>query len=63
MKDRDTRLALRLRGCLLTVLAVAAVMLGGCAGPDDEVSSRDRPWNEPQGWETGMPPGFYEGRR
>lgn len=62
MRDRNARLAFRLRGCLLTLLAVAAVMLGGCAGPGDG-SSRDRPWNEPQAWETGMPPGFYEGRR
>jgi hypothetical protein len=55
-------LRFRLRGILLAALAVAALWLAGCATPDDEVSGRDRPWNEPQGWETGMPPGL-EGRR
>jgi hypothetical protein len=63
MTQRNTKLSLWFRGCLLAVLAVAAVVLTGCATPDDEGSSRDRPWNEPQGWEHGMPPGFEQGRR
>jgi len=63
MTERKARLSFWLRGCLLAMLAVAAVMFSGCASPDDDVSSRDRPWNEPPSWEHGMPPGFYEGRR
>jgi hypothetical protein len=62
MTERNLRLSFWLRGCLLAVLAVAAGILTGCATPDDEYS-RDRPWNEPQGWEHGMPPGFEQGRR
>ncbi len=51
-----------LRGVLLALLAFTAILLTGCASSDDQDSARDRPWNEPQGWENGMPPGFYEGR-
>jgi hypothetical protein len=52
-----------LRGMVFAFLGLGLLMLAGCATPDDEASSRDRPWNEPQGWEHGMPPGLYEGRR
>ncbi len=51
-----------LRGVLLALLTFAPVLLTSCASSDDQDSARDRPWNEPQGWENGMPPGFYEGR-
>jgi len=63
MTERNIGSSFWLRGCLLAMLAVAAAILTGCATPEDEVSSRDRPWNEPQGWEHGMPPGFEQGRR
>ena len=51
----------RFRGWLLLGLGLAAIFLGGCATSEpDNVSAR--PWNQPRGWETGLPPALYEGR-
>lgn len=51
-----------LRGWLLLGLGLAAIFLGGgCASTEPENVSA-RPWNQPRGWETGLPPAMYEGR-
>ncbi len=49
------------RAALLLLLALAAVVLGGCATADDESMSA-RPWNVPKTWETGLPSSMTEGR-
>jgi hypothetical protein len=46
---------------LLLLLIVAGVLLAGCATTEPDNASA-RPWNQPRGWETGLPPGMYEGR-
>jgi hypothetical protein len=46
--------------CLLLLLAGLAV-LTGCASTESENASV-RPWNAPQGWESGLPAGMTEGR-
>ena len=46
---------------LLLLLVVAGVLLAGCATAEPDNASA-RPWNQPRGWETGLPPGMYEGR-
>ncbi len=46
------------RYVLLLVLAVAAVVLSGCASTESDNLS-ERPWNAPQGWETGIPSSMY----
>ena len=49
------------RWMVLFLLTLAGWALTGCATDDpDNVSAR--PWNAPQDWENGMPPGFYEHR-
>jgi hypothetical protein len=45
--------------CLLLLLALAALGCGGCASPESDNRS-ERPWNTPQGWETGLPSTLYE---
>ncbi len=47
-----------LRQALLLVLVLAGFALAGCASTESENMS-ERPWNAPQGWETGMPAGMY----
>jgi len=39
---------------LLFLLAAVLLAAGGCASSEPENSSV-RPWNAPQGWESGMP--------
>jgi hypothetical protein len=46
------------RHVLLLVLVLAGFALGGCATAESDNMS-ERPWNSPQGWETGMPSGMY----
>jgi hypothetical protein len=49
-------LAAHSRCCFLLLLLAAMATVSGCASTDsDNVSSR--PWNQPQGWETGSLPG------
>jgi hypothetical protein len=47
-----------LRQALLLFLLLAGLALGGCASTESENMS-ERPWNTPQGWETGMPNNMY----
>ena len=45
--------------CLfLLLLALAAVVLSGCASTEPDNAS-ERPWNAPQGWENGLPSSMY----
>jgi uncharacterized lipoprotein YmbA len=46
----------------LLLLVVAALGLNGCASPESDNYS-ERPWNAPQGWETGLPSGMYDQHR
>ncbi len=45
----------------MLMLAITLVVLAGCSTTDPENTS-ERPWNAPQGFETGIPSGLYEGR-
>jgi hypothetical protein len=56
------KFALHPRWFLLLALAGLALALTGCATTDSENASA-RPWNSPQGWETGgLPSSMFEGR-
>ena len=46
------------RHVLLLFLVLAGLALTGCASTESENMS-ERPWNAPQGWETGLPSGMY----
>ena len=46
----------------MLALAVAALVLGGCATPEKSPNVSERPWNSPQGWENGVPSSLYEYR-
>jgi hypothetical protein len=49
--------------CLLFVLAGLAVTLSGCAtSKEDSENASVRPWNSPEGWESGLPSNMTEGR-
>jgi hypothetical protein len=50
-----------LRWLSLLLLAVAGLLLSGCASPDSDNLS-ERPWNTPKSWETGFPSSINEGR-
>jgi hypothetical protein len=41
------------RSLFLLLLVLGALVAGGCASTESENLS-ERPWNAPQGWETGM---------
>jgi hypothetical protein len=45
------------RWFFLLLVTLAALAAAGCATPSENVS--ERPWNTPQGWETGLPSGMY----
>ena len=45
---------------MLLLLALAGLMLSGCASTDENLS--ERPWNSPKTWETGLPSNINEGR-
>ena len=49
------------RCALLFVLGLVGILLSGCASTEPENASA-RPWNQPRGWETGLPPAMYQGR-
>lgn len=46
---------------LLLLLGLMIVGAAGCATQSENVS--ERPWNTPQGWETGLPSGMYNQNR
>lgn len=46
--------------CLLTLLGLALVSTGCRSNEDPGVSHR--PWNQPRGWENGLPQEMFEGR-
>jgi len=48
-------------GLFLLLLGVVGGLCSGCASTEPENAS-SRPWNEPRGWETGLPPAMYQGR-
>jgi hypothetical protein len=50
-------MAFNLRGLWLLLLALAGLVLGGCATTESDNMS-ERPWSTPQGWENGMPGGM-----
>jgi hypothetical protein len=47
------------RLAILLLLALAAIGMVGCASPESENLSA-RPWNAPQGWESGLPGAMYD---
>jgi hypothetical protein len=51
----------RLAPFFLALLACAAFLSIGCNTPDPENRSA-RPWNSPNGYETGLPSSMFEGR-
>ena len=46
----------------LLLLVLAALAAGGCASTESENVS-EKPWNSPQGWETGLPSGMFNQNR
>ena len=54
----------RVRSFLLLIALTASVVLGatGCKTTESENTS-SRPWNQPQGWENGIPGGMFQGGR
>ena len=56
------RLVANPRWMFLLLLVVAALGLNGCASTESDNHS-ERPWNTPQGWETGLPSAMYDQRR
>jgi len=55
-----TRRAANFILCLLFLVSLA-FLASGCATTEPDNASA-RPWNQPRGWETGLPPAMYEGR-
>lgn len=49
-----------LRVWLWLLLAGMALGAAGCATTSDNENSSERPWNAPQDWENGLPPGMYQ---
>jgi hypothetical protein len=50
------------RWAFLLLLVLAAFAGSGCATTEPENAS-ERPWNTPQGWETGLPSGMFNQNR
>lgn len=46
----------------LLLLALAGFAGGGCETPEETQNLSERPWNNPRGWETGLPGRMNEGR-
>lgn len=52
-----------MRYVLGLLLALATVsLLSGCATDDASENASTRPWNEPRGWEHGLPSTINQGR-
>jgi uncharacterized lipoprotein YajG len=48
---------------MLLVLALAGFLLSGCATNSNDLDHvSERPWNQPVGWENGLPSSMSEGR-
>jgi hypothetical protein len=48
---------------LLLLLALSGFVLGGCATNSNDLDHvSERPWNQPVGWENGLPSSMSEGR-
>ena len=48
---------------VLALLLVAAVLcFAGCSTTVDSENASVRPWNQPRGWEHGLPTTINEGR-
>jgi hypothetical protein len=48
---------------VLLLLAVAGLLLSGCATNSNDLEHvSERPWNQPIGWENGLPSTMSEGR-
>lgn len=59
MKNRAFNLSL----LFLLLLALAAFGLSGCATNSNDLDHvSERPWNQPVGWESGLPSSMSEGR-
>ena len=48
-----------IRVSIVTVLALFSLGLAGCSSTDPDNASA-RPWNQPKGWEGGLPAGMYQ---
>lgn len=57
-----TFLRLSPKPLLLLLLVLSAAGLSSCATTDDGDNASARPWNQPKGWENGLPSGMTEGR-
>jgi len=58
MRRRQVNFSL---GLFLLFLGAISVLVSGCATSEPDNASA-RPWNQPRGWETGLPPAMYQGR-
>jgi len=46
----------------LLLAAAAGLFFTGCVSDDSIENASSRPWNQPRGWEHGLPSGINEGR-
>jgi uncharacterized lipoprotein YajG len=44
------------------LIAASSLLLAGCASDESIENASSRPWNQPRGWEHGLPSGINEGR-
>lgn len=47
---------------LWLLLALAGLVGPGCKTPGDTENRSERPWNQPKGWETGLPSSLWDRR-
>jgi len=40
---------------LLALISIGPFFVTGCASTDRESNQSTRPWNQPRGWESGVP--------
>jgi hypothetical protein len=60
-EDLVKTVLINLRPAFLLLVALASLVLSGCASSDPENMS-SRPWDSPKSWENGLPMGMTEGR-
>ncbi len=46
----------------LLLLVLGGLLLPGCATDEASDNASARPWNQPRGWEHGLPSSINEGR-